>query len=132
MKRDMDFVRNLLLWIEADQKPPMPKAPPGYPEEALMEHLALMADAGLISGRRDDGGRYWAEDTQHLVPCDDGQKYFRIRLEWHGHDFLENARSDTIWNQAKKTMLERVGGASLDVMQALLAQTVRQALGLPA
>jgi hypothetical protein len=88
MTRDFNLIREILLQVE--------KAPSGEPimvltldrdnlDEAVVgEHLQLMIEAGLIEG-----------DVHTLKPV----RFILHRLTWSGHDFLENARSDTIWKK---------------------------------
>jgi hypothetical protein len=44
------------------------------------------------------------------------------RLTYAGHEFVETARKDTLWQKAKSTVLERTGGLSLDVLKAVLVK----------
>jgi len=53
------------------------------------------------------------------------------KLTWAGHDFLDAARNDTVWNSAKEKLISVGGSASLEILKALLVQTAKQLLGLP-
>jgi hypothetical protein len=59
-----------------------------------------------------------------------GFDYKPKRLTWQGHDFLDAARSDTLWENAKKLTLEQTGGLSLDLLKAALLSLGKQALGV--
>ncbi len=118
MRRDMDLVRDILRQIEA-----WPNAqgwiefdlPDRSPEE-VSHHVEIMAKAGLIE----------AVDASTMS----GPDWKAKKLTWNGHEFLEAARNDTIWQRAKTRMAEKVGGMPFDVMLALLLETAkRQVLG---
>lgn len=52
------------------------------------------------------------------------------RLTSKGHDFVDAARSDTIWNKARATIAATVGGVSIDVLTRYLKSQALSALGL--
>ncbi len=118
MRRDMDLVREILQQIEA-----WPNAqgwiefdlPDRSPEE-VSHHVEIMAKFGLIEAR----------DASTMS----GPDWKATKLTWNGHEFLEAARSDTIWQRAKALMAEKGGGTSFEVMLALLIELAkRQILG---
>src|SRR5215813_3685824 len=94
MKRDMDIVRHLLLWVESDRTLQLPS---DVTQETFAYHAQLMIDAGLIEGTVHYGSRRGirAPDAFHIQ-----------RLTWAGHDFLEAARNDTVWRTAKEKILK--------------------------
>jgi hypothetical protein len=95
MKRDMDLIRTILLNVEADKYPyGGPVYVDGVPGEICARHFALLIEAGLAEG--------------HLVNSNvDGiVGAILYRLTWAGHDFLEAARSDTVWNKAKAKVIQ--------------------------
>ena len=115
MKRDMDLCRQILLEIEAQE--------PGESIEMLqtdtssnevIEHLQLLQDAGLIEARVDPRFR----------------DYSIQRLTWEGHEFLQAARDDTVWDEAQK----RVGSAwqslTFTLLKEALEGVVRNTLDL--
>ncbi len=118
MRRDMDLVREILRQIEAWPEPQgwvEFDMPDRLPDE-VSYHVAIMADAGLIQ----------AQDVSNLQMYDWRAK----KLTWTGHEFLEAARNDTIWQRAKALMAEKGGGTSFEVMLALLIELAkRQILG---
>jgi hypothetical protein len=59
------------------------------------------------------GGLIEAEDGSDLQ----GLAYKPLRLAWHGHEFLDAARNDTIWRKAKVKVLGTVGGLAFDVLK---------------
>ena len=114
----MDLVREILRQIEA-----RPEAHgwidfdlPDRASEEVCYHVEIMAKANLIE----------ADDVSTLA----GPDWKAKKLTWAGHEFLEAARNDTIWQKAKTQMAEKVGGMPFDVMLALLLETAkRQVLG---
>ena len=52
------------------------------------------------------------------------------RMTWEGHDFLDIARKDSIWEQAKEQCLETTGGLSIELLKECLLQTAKQSLGI--
>ena len=93
MKRDMDFVRELMIAIERDpdysgQGIYLPDGPEelglsGRTYDELSYHLMLLIEAGFLDGGL--GGR---------MPT-------IRRLTWNGHEFLEAVRDPSIWNRTK-------------------------------
>lgn len=78
-----------------------------------------MKDAGLIS----------------VGSCEDYDGVCQMlihRLSNRGHDFIDAARSDTIWQKAKTEIGKTVGGVSLGVLVQLLKHYGQTLLGLPA
>src|SRR5579872_1195199 len=86
MKRDMDFVRDLLLRIEGGEKefsgkPKVYTGQPLTPEvEKLSEHLRLLKQAGYIDVQ--------AESASGFIML--------TGLSWKGHDFLDSVRSEDL------------------------------------
>jgi hypothetical protein len=50
------------------------------------------------------------------------------RLTWEGHEFLDAARKDSLWQKAKALVLEKTGGASLELIKDVLMKLAREAL----
>ena len=91
MKRDMDMIRQLLLDAEGhDSNSPLFQT--NDPSSAY--HISLLKDAGLMDAIIRKG--------IHGTPSDAAI----IGLTWAGHDFLDAARNDTIWNKAKDKFLK--------------------------
>ena len=109
MKRDIDLCRQLLIDIEnhgtdctlgALRSGLSPDA-----EERTRYHLRLLIDAGFVKEM----------DTANSgVAC--------IRLTNSGHEFLDLARADGRWREAKWIVQEQTGGLSLTVLRTLLTK----------
>jgi DNA-binding transcriptional ArsR family regulator len=96
MNRDMDLVRNLLLEIEASEKPVLyigdllsADRVDGANQPTIELHLKLLIEAGLID----------ANQKQGISTV--GRWYVR-RLTWDGHEFLDTIRDPEIWRKTKE------------------------------
>lgn len=123
MQRDMDLARKILLAVEeadADPRGWVNISVPGYEKQAIYYHIMLLDEAGLLEG----------QDLCSLGP--NGFEWAAKRLTWRGHDFLDAARSDTVWQRAKDKTLKVAGSVTFDVMKELLVQSARELIGLAA
>lgn len=119
MKRDMDFVRDILTLVS--EKGMYAKI--SYEDfaertnEDFIYHIEILEEANLVKGSL----------TQQGV-------YVGPHLTWAGNDFLEAAKDDTRWQQAKKIASD-LGGTTFQVFQTILTdlikQQVRNLMGLP-
>jgi hypothetical protein len=117
MKRDMDLIRAVLIEVE--------KLPydggfhdisvHGYSGEEITYHVRLANEAGLI-------------EAINLTTVD-GICWRPLRLTYEGHEFLDAARSDTVWEKAKKMLLSATGVITIEGLKAALPQIVRKLLG---
>jgi hypothetical protein len=118
MKRDMDLIRVILLEIE--------KLPEDWgshnieietvtPEE-ITYHVRLLAQAGLIE----------AEDFSTFS----GPSWQPKRLTWNGHEFLDAARSDTVWQKAKEIVISGTGTLTLEALKIALPHAIRSLITL--
>lgn len=116
MKRDDEYIRDLMLEIEAQDDPLyMCQNGLGMSAEQTREyyHLRLLADAGLVEETGKYGGVF--------------------RMTNAGHDFLAAIRSETSWNRVKATAAT-VSGAGIGVLRDIALGYVRQELtklGIP-
>jgi len=118
MKRDMDLVRAILLAVESQPDQPgwVDVEIEGYPAEAVVYHVRLLDEAGLIEA---------VDLTTH-----GGIDWRPKRLTWAGHEFLDLARNDKVWKKAMAS-LSKVGvKVSLPLLQKLLADAATDLLGL--
>ncbi len=116
MKRDLDLARQILLQTEE-------RASYGkifleldfgdVPKQILSERVKLLTEAELIESRVNP-----REAT--LLP---------IRLTWQGHEFLNAAKNETIWQKTKKFVQEKGGSLTFDVAKAVLAQVALKQVG---
>ncbi|MBX3437794.1 MAG: DUF2513 domain-containing protein [Planctomycetaceae bacterium] len=117
MKCDMDLIRELMLEIE--------EMPLGavYETDAssikrgrdlLAGHLQLLHQAGFVAG----------------FACERDGNALCSGITWQGHQFLNAARSDDVWSQAKTTLRKSGLAVSVDVLTSLLSKIAADMLGL--
>jgi hypothetical protein len=66
------------------------------------------------------------EEAGELVSEPSG---YITRLTWKGHEFIESAKDTSRWREAK-AVIEKAGGASLQVWTAVLTKLTLKGLGL--
>ena len=115
MRRDMDLIRELLLNFEerADGNHFIPEpSHTDFDQQAVSYHVGLLYERGLIKATPLHGHPRWSIQG----------------LTWEGHEFLDDARNDTVWAKAK----ERAGGTfktvSFEMVKALLQAAAREVL----
>ncbi len=113
MKRDMDLIRKILFALV--EKPHTDEHHKieieGFSEEDISYHVKLLAEAGLI-----EAVNYSKHSRSRWRP---------VSLTWEGHDFLEAAKNETIWNKAKAVITEKGSGLVFDVLKATLIQLIK-------
>ena len=53
------------------------------------------------------------------------------RLTWAGHEFLDNARNDRVWNKVTSTIKNAATTASFEVLVEMLKVGVKSCIGMP-
>ena len=121
MKRDMDLARSILFAIEASEDDPRGWVEDlgsfeGHSATAVSYHIKLLYEAGLI-------------EADDLSTGGEGNfRWLAKQLTWDGHEFLEAARKDSLWDQAKRLTLDKTGGLSLELLKAVLIRLGKQAV----
>jgi Hypothetical protein (DUF2513) len=116
MKRDMDLIRLVLLNWESGGVDFT-----GYSEGEQIYHSALLIEAGYLKGEVIPGD---SEDGSGVAGvCVNG-------LTWAGHDFLDAARNQTIWNKVRDAISGSVGTAGIETFRKLLTKAIAGQLGL--
>jgi hypothetical protein len=88
MRRDMDFIREILMATEANREIDTT----GFSPEEVWNHVRLLKQAGYIDA---------------LVAAYRAPYQFQIfALTWEGHEFSDAMRDDTLWEKAKQTFLK--------------------------
>jgi Hypothetical protein (DUF2513) len=89
-----------------------------WSREEVYEHILLLKDGNLI-------------ETE-IPPRNYGSLPSIIikRLTMEGHDFIGQAKDETIWKKAIAVINEKGGNVSIAVMTQLLTSLVKQHLGL--
>lgn len=118
MKRDMDYVRDLLLKIEGDSVMGLEDLLSDNASkdeiEKLEHHMTMLVDqTNLVSGVE-----------AHSMS---GKNWLNIALTWQGHDYLDSIRDPEIWDKTKKGATA-AGGFTLDILSALAKGLIKQKL----
>jgi Hypothetical protein (DUF2513) len=119
MKRDMELIRTILLQIEENEESPLGWVDlhiPNQSSEVVSYHVQLLRDAGLVE----------AQDVSSRVGLDMRPK----RLTWSGHEFLDAAKNDTVWNKAQEIVKEKGGAIPFEVLKGLLVKLASSVFGL--
>lgn len=118
MKRDFDLVRSLLLYVE--QSPPGQRienlSETNYETEVISEHIKLLIEGGFLEGNVD---RSYG-----------GVHYVVFGLTWEGHNFLDNAKNDTVWKKVMADAEKKGMSLSMSVLNRLLTKTAEKYMGL--
>jgi hypothetical protein len=118
MERSMELVRGILAALEQDQSGFASKVEiEGYSEEQIGFHCLLLGEAGLIEC---ENNTTLASNSPSARP---------IRLTWAGYEFIDNAKNDEIWGQAKQ-VVSKVGEVSFSVWASVISQVVLKNLNL--
>ncbi len=122
MQRNMELVRDLLVKIEEDTSKGGFSfvAEEGYKftNDEIEYHLELMINAGLIDGK--------------VFHTFDGAIIDIKSLTWQGHDFLDAARNDKVWEKAEATAQDKgmdLSSLPLDIVKDLLVESTKALLG---
>lgn len=119
MRRDLDLVRRILLDLE--RRGDHPEASSGWSNlvedgfeiDSIQFHVQLMNDAGLIQADEIVPGQWWPE-----------------RITWAGYEFLDAARNDALWRQAKRRVERSVGSAPFEIVRELLESMAKEGVSL--
>jgi hypothetical protein len=117
LKRDLDLVRRILLRIEESGEGAGAArftdfVEDGYDFASIHYHVRLLKDAGLIEADELVPGQWWPE-----------------RMTWAGHEFLDVARNEELWNDVKRQVLQGGGSAPFTLVEDLLLKGSRERLG---
>ena len=120
MKRDLNLIRSVLLIVEEAETPMDTKAivVDGHTEDEIEYHINLLMEAGYLTGI----AVHSYGDLYH---------WLSTRLTWEGHEFLDAARSDTVWAKTTSTISQQVGSTSLEIVKAVLVSVTKSMMGLP-
>jgi len=120
MKMDPSLIREMLLKLEAH---PAGQALYRFEfkdrdEAEVMEHVQLLLDAKFVEGKvvRDGMGK----------PL----RFVVKRMTLAGHQFLANAKNDTIWKKVLAQAREKGMSTSMVVINGLLEKAAQKYVGL--
>ena len=120
MRRNMDLVRMILTRLESLQPGYAPSnfGIQSYSPEEIGYHAHIMKQDGLIE----------AADVTTMQSR--GPEALPRTLTWKGHEFLDLARDPERWNRAK-SVIEKVGGAPLEVWKKVLTDLMLSGVDTP-
>lgn len=117
MKRDVDLIRAIALETEKLEDDHELISMDNISAHTFAAHVQLMIDAGLIEGRVQ---KYIGQDLPSAQV---------LRLTWAGCDFLDAARSETLWKKAKGTVLAPTASWTFEILGDWLRTEIKN--GLP-
>jgi Ca2+-binding EF-hand superfamily protein len=128
MKFDLNIARKLLLDIENNDSGLMSQEAisrilkenleKGNSEEEILYHFFILKEGGFIEGHD-------ITDSYSKSPI-----AIPRRLTYQGHEFLGNARNETIWNKTLNIVQEKGGSISIAVLSQLLSSVAKTVFGL--
>ncbi|MCE9780443.1 DUF2513 domain-containing protein [Shewanella algae] len=111
MKRNMDLIREILFALEKDDN--LQQIIDQYDKNAVNEHIWMMGDAGLIT-------------HQEFFPEGGGALNIKMRLTWQGHEFIDAARKQTLWEKAKEITVNKTGALSYEILKTVLVSLAKE------
>lgn len=108
MKRDLDLVRSILVYVEKadDEVDADEMVTDAYSPELVHYHIKLMAYQGLLD---------LAEDVRDMNGAD--VSLVVSGLTWAGQDYLDAIRDKKVWLKAKKAIREAAGSTTFEVVK---------------
>lgn len=98
MKRDLDKIRNIMIYLEAKLQPNKEINSldlPFYKKDSndedylnMNEHITLLVESNFIK--------------EHSISRQGSKIYYITRITSDGHDFLDALRSESVWNKVKE------------------------------
>lgn len=109
MKRNWDLIRTILLQVEK-LEPNALLTLDNFSVDQHSEvsyHLEILEEAGLLQGKI------------HKTPGGSPHSFHLIRLTWHGHDFLESIRSNTVWQEIQDELNSKKVGINIETIMTM-------------
>ena len=120
MRRDMELVRKILLYVEAKGDGSSGLIQIDDYEQTLIDyHVDIMIDAGLLKGKPLRGGN---RVLNHGVI-----------LTWDGHDFLDSIKNENVWNKIKGSIRDKgleLGNLPFMVLKDYVKEKLNEILGI--
>ena len=114
MKRNMDLCRDILFKVEAGDGLLVEVSHNDFKnvsQDHFFEHVRLLGEANLLD--------------VSAMSMGEGQS---LRLTWDGHEFLDLARSDTVWRKALQGIGKQGVGPAFEILREFLPDLIRQGL----
>lgn len=119
MQRNMDLVRKILLKVEGHEHgfAPTKLEIEGHSDEEVGFHVHLMGEAGLLEVIDDTG---FDAASPGALPG---------HITWKGYEFLDAARSESIWETANGQIRQQGLGMSIELLKGFLLKLAKEKLG---
>ncbi len=121
MKRDMELVREILLWMEIQPEGHNVNWDikiDGYSDEQIAYHIYLMSQAGLIYAQE---STFLESHSPQAIP---------ISITWEGHEFIGAAKDRHLWDAAKSKVIGPAGTVAFTVLLEWLKVQALKKLGI--
>lgn len=118
MKRDWELVRKILIAVEDLQGHDQVvdgSSIQGHDEPLVSYHVFLMKEAGLVNATCSN-------------PLNGHRECFAYELTWAGHEFLDQIRSQSVWNKTVGLLREKGLDLSFDTIKAAAASVATSLL----
>ena len=118
MKRNLDLIREILIFIEDSNGPVNSSFEIEIPEityEELCYHLKLMYQADMIS---------YQNSTTF-----DHEQYSLIEMTYNGHEYLDKIRDVAIWSKVKEKLGSFVNSIGFDVIKSIAVKVAERMIG---
>lgn len=135
MKRDMDLVRAILFKMEGDTKQASFTSGAlkikGYTQQQIAYHMEIMTQADLLHVKTVQPPKLQTPKLSGYAqkPFTSEVSLHYYSISWQGHEFLDAARDNNIWKQAKAKVAP-LGEVAFDVLKAVLVELAKAQLGL--
>jgi len=115
MKRDLDLVRSIINQMGESESSRfrLSNIKHNVDESILHYHLELMEQGNLIK-------MLSSSISIEVI----------YSLTWDGHEFWENSKNETIWNDAKTKFKNTASGMSIAVLNGVLTELTKKMIGL--
>lgn len=109
MKRDDDFLRQLLFQMEEDDSPyfMVPNTIDGSNSKKL-HHIRILCDYGYVE-----------QLNEHAY-----------RLTAYGHDFIQSIRDESVWVKTKAAVAETGGNATIEMLKTLATRFLKKKISV--
>ncbi len=116
MKRDMDIIRQIALEVEQLEYGYQLDGLDGVTPQVFGAHVIWMHEAGLID----------AHVSEFANKVDNPPQAHVYRLTWAGCEFVDAARSDTLWAKAKQSVIKPAASFSFQLLREWLLAEAKQ------
>lgn len=115
----MDLIREILIFAEQHEDAWFARGIEieGWDQKDIVYNVGLAVDADFLVGG----------DSSVMGP--DGADYLIDRMTYRGHEFLDQIRSDNVWNRLKALAKEQGIDLSVDLVKQLAPKILAQIIG---